>query len=380
MGKPYFRERDQVWVVQFELPPRPDGTRRRKYVTAKKRADAVRKAREARGEIDRMGDILTNAPTVAAWLDYWLENIAAVNVRPKTLANYRHMATLIKPAIGKARIDHLTAAHIRRVAIYIQSDTEDGGRGLSPTTARNAHAVLRKALNDAKVEGALRGDNMAEVVKAPEVAYHESQVLDADQALALLRSVAKDERAAIRWSLALMMAMRQGECLGLRADHVDLEAEEIIVEWQLQELDTPPRKGSKFVDLGDGFYLTVPKTSRGERRLPMPPQLAEMMRRYIPTLAPDDFICGPGPVTQSTDARRWKAALKAAGLPVVRLHEARHSSLTLLARLGVSDRVRQRIAGHASAQITNAIYTHDADAADMRDAAKRIGDALRIEP
>lgn len=380
MAKPYFRERDQTWVQQFELPPKPDGTRRRKYVTAKSKAELARKVRDVRSEIDRVGDILTNAPTVEKWLDYWLSDIAAASVRPKTLENYRYAADLIKPSIGKVRIDRLSGAHIRRMHAYIMNDEDEGCLGLSSTTARNAHAVLRKAINDAKAEGVMRGDNPAEVVRAPETAHHEAQVLDADQALTLLRSVAKDERAAIRWSLALMMAMRQGECLGLRADHVDLEAGEIVVEWQLQELKTRPRKGAKFRDLGNGFYLTEPKTSHGARVLPMPPQLAEMMRRFVPTLAPGDFVCGPGPVTQSADEKRWKRALAKAGLPAVRLHAARHSALTLLARLGVSDRVRQRIAGHASAQITNAIYTHDADAADLRDAAAKMGAALAIEP
>lgn len=366
MGKPYFRERDGMWVVQFELPTRPDGTRRRKYVTAKKRGDVIQKARDAQQEIADAGDILTGTPTVAQWLDHWIDKIAAPNIKPRTLENYRHMLTLIKPPIGKVRLDRLTGAHVRRVAEYVQET-----RGLSASTARNAHAVLRKSINDARGEGVVRGDNPAEVVKAPRKSQHDIEYLSPDEALVLLRSVLANDRDVIRWSLALMLGMRQGECLGLRADHVDLDAGTIHVEWQLQALESPPNRSEKSVDLGDGYYLTEPKTSHGSRVLPMTPELAEMMRRYIPTLAPTDFVCGPGIVDPRADARAWARALRVAGLPAVRLHSARHTALTVLARLGVDDGVRQAIAGHASKQITNEVYTHR-DLEDKKQAMHRL--------
>lgn len=369
MGKPYFRERDGMWVMQFELPPKADGTRRRKYVTAKRRADLVAKARAVRGEIDRTGDMVTNAPALGKWLDYWLEEIASPTLRPRTIENYTYMIGLMKPSIGLLHLDKLQPSHVRRMHKHLMDDC-----ALSSTTARNAHAVLRKALNDAMTEGAV-GRNVAQLVPAPPRAHYQAKYLDAEQGARLLLSVADDPRAAIRWSLALLMGMRQGECLGLRADHVNLKAGTITVEWQLQQLSKPPRRGSKYIDLGDGYYLTPPKTEAGSREVPMPEALAEMMRRYVPALpSPEAFVCGPGIIDDRTDARAWERALKAADLPIVSLHSARHTTLTLLARLGAPDHVRQRIAGHASKEVLK-IYTH-AEIDDLRDAMASLGEAL----
>ena len=63
-------------------------------------------------------------------------------------------------------------------------------------------------------------------------------VLDvrARRVVALLRSVSTDPDAFIRWSLALVLGMRQGECLGLTWDMVDLERGVVTVAWQQQQL------------------------------------------------------------------------------------------------------------------------------------------------
>jgi integrase len=358
MAKPHQRASDGLWAVTIELPVRLDGKRRRKTVYSKTRAGAITKARAVQKEVDRAGDMLTTSPTLARWLERWLVEIAAPNVRPRTLENYAHMVTLITPPIGRIQVDKLGAEHVRRLASYVIDD-----RGLSPTTAHNAHAVLRKSLNDAMAEQ-VTSRNIAAIVKGPQKAHYEAKYLTAEQGETLLRSVATDPRAMIRWSLALIMGMRQGECLGLRADHVDLDAGTIRVEWQLQRLEVAPRRGVKSEALGNDYHLTEPKTGAGARLLPMPAAVLEMMRRYVPKLAPDGFVCGPGITDERTDARAWKRALLAADLPEVRLHSARHTALTMLAKMGAPSHVREAIAGHAS-QAALKMYTHS-DQDEMR--------------
>ena len=371
MSKPYKRS-DGMWAQAIELPPKADGKRRRKVVYAAKKPDLAAKVRAVLQEKARMGDMTTNSPTVARWLETWIREIVVPHKRPRTIENYKHMVTLITPPIGKVKLDKLTASHVRRVHQYVQSE-----RGLSNSTARNAHAVLRKALSDAEAEG-LVNRNVAKLVEAPPLPRGDVPILTAEEALTLLRSVAHDERAAIRWSLALMMGLRRGEALGLRADHVDLAESTITIEWQLQRPETPPRKDERFIDLGDGYYLTEVKTEAGVRVLPMTAQLHEMMRRYLPTLpGPDALVCGPGIVSERSDYEAWKRALREAGLPSVKPHSARHTTLTLLARLGAPDHVRTAIAGHASKRVT-AIYTHAAKD-EVREWMGRLDDAMQIE-
>lgn len=373
MGKPYKIAASGLWAQAIELPPRGDGRRRRKVVTATTKPALAVKVRAVTREVARMGDMSTAAPSLARWLETWMAEIVKPHRRPRTIENYAHMVSVITPAVGRVKIDKLTASHVRRLHAYLL-----GERGLSNNTARNAHAVLRKALSDAEAEG-LVNRNVAKLVDAPPLPRHSIDYLDAEQSLVLLGSVATDMRATIRWSLALMMAMRRGEALGLRADHVDLDEGTITVEWQLQALETPPRRDERFEDLGEGYYLTEVKTEAGNRVLPMPPQLVAMMRRYVPTLpGPESFVCGPGIVSERQDYDAWRSALRKAGLPMVRPHSARHSALTLLARLGAPDHIRTAIAGHASKRVT-AIYTH-AQQDEMREWSTKMGAALSLEP
>lgn len=381
MSKPYKRS-DGQWAQALELPRGADGKRRRKVVYSRTKSGLAEKVRKATKEVAVMGDMQTTSPTLARWMRRWMDTMLDDDLRPKTRANYEHMTGLIVAGIGGVRLNALKPSHVRALHNYVINEhvRKDGKTiGLSRSTAGNAHRVLKVALNAALAEGLVMR-NVAELVKEPRSrsASHK-RYLTADESATLLASVASDRRAAIRWSLALMMAMRQGECLGLRADHVDLENGTITVQWQLQQFDDPPSDAVEWIPTSKpGYYLTEVKTAAGERVLPMPDELWEMMRRFVPDLAPDDFVCGPGPRDDSADRRAWKRALKTAGLPDVNLHSARHSTLTLLAKLGVPGHIRQRIAGHASLAVTEQVYTH-ADMDDMRQAIGKVGAAMQIE-
>lgn len=329
-----------------------------------------------------MGDMVTNSPTLGRWLTRWLDEVvtgAGSEARPKTVANYRHMAILIDTAIGSVRLDALRASHVRRLHTYIMREHPQrygDGLGLSPSTAATAQRVLSKALNDAIAEG-LAARNVAEQVDAPAnpKSREAKRYLTADEARVLLLSVSSDKRLAIRYSLALMLGLRQGEALGLRVDHVDVDAGTVTVEWQLQRIDAAPTN-MRHRHVERDYYLTEVKTESGNRVLPMPPELAEMMAHYLNGRDGSEFVVWEGPRDARADEREWKRALADAGLPAVNLHSARHSTLTLLAKMGVRDNVRRRIAGHASAKVTSEVYTH-ADDEDVRNALAGMGALAR---
>ena len=54
-------------------------------------------------------------------------------------------------------------------------------------------------------------------------------------AIALLKAAETDPRRS-RWVAALMQGVRQGECLGLTWEHIDLERGLLDISWQLQPL------------------------------------------------------------------------------------------------------------------------------------------------
>src|SRR5690606_37801270 len=99
-------------------------------------------------------------------------------------------------------------------------------------------------------------------------------------ARALLEAAASAGTAA-RWSAALLQGMRQGECLGLTWDAVDLDAGTVDVSWQLQPLPYLDRRdkavgfrvpdGYEARHLHDAVHLVRPKSTRGRRVIPLVP-------------------------------------------------------------------------------------------------------------
>jgi len=394
-----YQRADGLWVAALTLPDR-DGRRRRKTVSHRTKEGAAKKLKALRSELDRAGDLPTSSPTLATWMETWLQRIAAPRLKPNTLTTYRgQVDRYIVPAIGKVRLDKLTPAHVRRLHDYII----DGGR--SSTTALQAHRILSKALTDAMREGKVTR-NVATLIDAPRKAVVNRGALTADQARTLLLSVAKDPHAAASWSVALLAGLRQGERLGLTREAVDLDAGIITVSWQLQRLrwqhgcspkcgrkrgaDCPQRHitiphGQEARQVHGALWLTRPKSRAGWRQVPIASQLHGILTIYLDAFPPGDeglIFTRPDrhPIDPSDDAEAWDRALKAAGLPDVPLHSARHTTATLLHELQVPDQTRIRILGHSSATVT-AGYTH-VSGPEMADAMARLGALVvpQLEP
>src|SRR5690606_3361387 len=105
-----------------------------------KEMDVQRKALAERG------DLPTSSPTVAQWFAYWLPNVSAKRVRPKTQYEREgDVRRYILPAIGSKRLERLSAENVRTMHAYITDD-----RGRSSTTALRCLRLLTVARRDAK--------------------------------------------------------------------------------------------------------------------------------------------------------------------------------------------------------------------------------------
>jgi integrase len=342
-------------------------------VVHRTQAGALAKLREVRRQVGIYGDVPTNAPTLAVWLERWISTIAAKRVRPRTLDTYAHKVDLITEVAGKVRLDKLTPAHVRAIQDHIT-----GTRQLSSTTALQAHAILSKALKDAQREG-LVVRNVALLVDRPAKAVSDRGALTAEQARQLLRANADDPNVS-RWAFALLYGVRQGEALGLRWSSMDFERASIDLSHQLQVLRwrhgcqpacglTALRCPSRHLGIPAGFevevltgatVLTRPKSKAGIRTLPLIPVMAQalQLRRAAPGSHGLVWTDGAGrPWNPGRDNLAWHAALERADLPQVPLHSARHTAATLLMELGIDVRVASAILGHSDVLTTHA-YQH----------------------
>jgi integrase len=71
----------------------------------------------------------------------------------------------------------------------------------------------------------------------------------------------------------------------------------------------------------------------------------------------------------------FQGVARAAGVPVIRLHDARHSCATLALAAGIHPKVVQQLLGHASWSTTMDLYTHRVERL-QKDATGRIESVL----
>lgn len=344
-----------------------------KIVTSKVRA--LEKKRDA-GSVTTVGKV----PTVGQWLTYWLENIAEAKVRPSTLQGYQSKVTThLIPGLGDHRLDRLQPEHLER---FYRACAR---KGLAPATVLQMHRILSRALKVA-LQRERVARNVCALVDAPSVSREEVQPLSGADARAIL-GVAHGRRNAARWSVALALGLRQGETLGLLWEHVDLGAGTMRVRWQLQRL------------AGRGLVLVEPKSRAGRRTIALPAQLVGALldhraaqdaeREKVGSLW-DDRVPALGgqelralvfaqvngrPIDPRRDWQDWKDLLRDAGVRDARLHDARHTSASLLLAEGVPARVVMELLGHSQISLTLGTYSHVAPEVS-RVAADRIAGRL----
>jgi integrase len=358
-----------VLVVGWTVDKKPI----RKKVTARSKSAAKAKLRDLRDRI-KGGQLPSGrVPTVAEWLTYWLENVA-LERRTSTVQAYRtYVNRYLIPLLGRHRLDRLTPEHISAAWTELRTNGcpgKVGAKPLSPTSVHQAHVILVRALKVAQQRHNLV-HNPAALMDAPSKADTKIVVLTKAQAKRVVE-VAREHRNAARWTVAFTLGLRQGEALGLRWQDVDLEQGRIHVQSALGRVT------------GKGLVLGPVKSSSGNRTLVMPgPLLAEMKAHRAAQNAErlaagnwwheGDYVFANldgKPIDPKADWTAWRERLTAAGVPLVRLHAARHSAITMALALGTPPQVVKEWAGHAKFSTTEG-YVDTVDELHM-DAAERM--------
>ena len=300
----------------------------------------------------------------------WLPAIEHT-VRPTTYRSYvAHVECYILPALGSVQLQKLSGVQINALYAKLGRSGKRNGQGLTALSVCHVHAVLHRSLKDAVRWGEL-ARNPADLADPPRVAAHghELRTWSADQLAAFLSSQ-RDDRLHALWHTLAMTGLRRGEALGLRWEDVDLEAGRLAVRRAL-------------VPSGREVVVSEPKTARGRRIVALDPETVAVLKGQAARQLKEQQDAGwteTDLVFTNEDgqalhpwvtSRCFRKAVKKAMLPVIRLHDLRHTHATLALQAGIHPKVVSERLGHAAVAITLDTYSH-AIPAMQEEAATRI--------
>jgi integrase len=292
-------------------------------------------------------------------VDHWLPAQKSRQLRPATLAQYGAVVDhWIIPRIGEVRVAGLTPAVVDEMVEGMRTETSARGRkGLSARSTQLAVGVLKSACTWA-VNNELMGRNPLSGVQRPKVVGTPMKSWTEDQARRFL-SATKSDRLGFAWALLLTRGLRRGELCGLRWADVDLDGGVLVVNRTRVVVD------GKTID-------SSPKTAAGRRPVPLDSSLVGILKSHKARQARERLGAGEayrdgdyllsnelGAAYHPDSVSQWfDDAVKASGLPRIRLHDTRHTAASLMLAAGTPTKVVSDLLGHASPTITLAIYAH----------------------
>jgi integrase len=321
---------------------------------------------------------------VGPFVKRWIADTIKPNVRDLTYQGYeQHVRLYIAPmdekgryaalpALGDLRLSKPKPEHVRgRIASMLE-------RGLSTRTAQLMLVILRHALDQALDDG-LVARNVAKTVKSPKMKRRQFQPFGPDEARRFVEAVSASRFGAL-YLTAINLGLRQGELLGLRWADLDLTGKKMTISRAVERIGRLDGKSRlEFVEL---------KTERSRRTLTIPETLAQVLKAHRLVQIEDRLATGPEwrdlnlvfstrigtPIEAGNLHRDFKKQLEAAKLPMIRFHDLRHSTASLLLARGVGLRTIMEILGHSSISVTANTYSHVIDA--MKDDAAEKMDSL----
>lgn len=373
-----YQRKDGRWTASLTIEW-TQGKQKRKSFYGSTQREVLDKLNAARAAHDKGIELVPERLTLVAWLTKWLADQVPPAKKPKTYTNYEyHIREHLAPDLGHIPLSKLQPQHVRDFMRQKLSS------GLSPKTVRHLRATLRAALGVAVADGLL-ARNAASLAKPPRLEKRIIAPLTREQSRAFLAKATLDRLEAV-FTVALCLAMREGEILGLQWNDIDFENRHLFVRRAIQRAKLPGETKSHMI-------VVTPKTSSSVRQINLPNFAITALAAHKLRQDEERVFAGSDwienglvfttrigtPLDQKMLDRALRRMLRAAALPRMRFHDLRHSAVALLIEQGVHPRVIMELLGHSSITPTMNTYGHlfkdvQREAADKMDAIFEMGD------
>lgn len=353
---------EQRYDVRLRTPTGRDVSR-----TFDRRRDAERWQRDQLADRDRglWVDAQLGKQPLSAWYEEWWPS--RTELRPSTVArDEAYYRTHVLPIFGDVPL----------VAIDYESVTpwvaELSASGLAPATVRRCHILLSKLLSGAVKARRIHHNPCSDTDNLPTVEQSEMRIITPAQ-IAVLADAMYDlavqrlgrrrarnsrddhsihevaQRFAALVTLAGYGGLRFGELAGLRKEKLDPARRQVRVDASIIEVRGKLVEGR-------------PKTNAGIRSVPLPRSIVEtidvaLRHRQESELA---FTGADGAPLRagSFRSRFWNPATRATDLTGLRMHDLRHTAVSLWIAHEATPKQVQVWAGHRSVATVFDRYGH----------------------
>ena len=277
--------------------------------------------------------------TFSSFLDLYSEDMK-LRVMENTWHTKEHiLRTKILPYFSRRKMSDISPKDVIAWQNEMINHRDENGKPYSPVYLKTLHNQLSAVFNHAVRFYNLKQNPAAKVGNMGKSQYREMLIWSQEEFEKFIEAMMCKPRSFYAFEMLYWTGIREGELLALTPEDFDFDKGTIRINKSYQRMNRRD-------------VITDPKTPKSNRVVQMPEFLVEEMRDYICRLykiGPKDRIFA---FTKDYLHHEMNRGSAAAGVKRIRIHDLRHSHVSLLIDLGYSAVAIGDRLGHETIEIT----------------------------
>ena len=307
-------------------------------------------------EREQLNKIASNLDmTFASFVEQYTDDMKT-RMKENTWATKAHIIrTKLLPYFGKLKMCNITAQQIITWQNEMLNYKDNKGKPYSPVYLKTVHNQLSAIFNHAVKYYNLKENPCQKAGSMGKKKNREMLFWTKEEYLKFADAIMDKPLSYYAFEMLYWCGIREGELLALTPSDFDFEKDTVSINKSYQRLNGQ--------DL-----ITTPKTEKSNRVITMPQFLADEMQDYLKMLYDVGENDRMFTVTKSYLHREMDRGAKEAGVKRIRIHDIRHSAVSLLIDMGFSATAIADRVGHESIDITyNYAHLFPSKQAEMAD-------------
>ena len=261
-------------------------------------------------------------------------------IKENTWATKDHIIrTKLSPYFGKQRMCNITAQQIITWQNELLNHKDESGKSYSPVYLKTVHNQLSAIFNHAVRYYNLRENPCKKAGSMGKKKNREMLFWTKEEYLKFADAMMDKPLSFYAFEMLYWCGIREGELLALTPADFDFKKGTVTINKSYQRLNRQD-------------VITTPKTEKSNRTIKMPQFLTDEIQDYLRMLYDVGENDRMFTVTKSYLHREMDRGAKEAGVKRIRIHDIRHSAVSLLIDMGFSATAIADRVGHESIDIT----------------------------